>query len=251
MINILSSHRARSIASKRLASQSASAISEILGIAPTPSSSSSASPLPQSMQMPGTLTLLDGEHTLEKLTTSTKSVADYFKDRLRAKGSGSSSPLLSTGSEKDDESSEASKRGLGSSRLGLGARVDGQTSTVGLGASKFGSLVSGAFLASLPTVSTVEKLDDAASNEGGEKKKKKKSDKREQDETGNKSSEWPEPSGFDEKLKRKEMINKQRKKDEQKPASTNEVATKMSDKGARRKEKAERKAAKKATSAAA
>jgi Pin2-interacting protein X1 len=199
------------------------------------------------MQMPGTLTLLDGEHTLEKLTTSTKSVADYFKDRLRAKGSGSSSPLLSTGSEKDAESSEAPRGGLGSSRLGLGARVDGQTPTVGLGASKFGSLVSGAFLASLPTVSAVEKLDDAASNEGGEKK----SDKREQDETGNKSNEWPEPSGSDERLYRKEMMNKRRKKDEQKPASTNEVATKMSDKEARRKEKAERKAAKKATSAAA
>jgi Pin2-interacting protein X1 len=142
---IYSSHRARHIASKRLASKSASAISEILGIAHTPS----PSPLPQStpMPMPGTLTQLDDDHTLEKLTTSTKSVADYFKDRLgaKAKASGRSSPLHSSNAY----AYEAPRAGLGSLRLGRGAREEGQASTAGLGTSKFGTLTSGAFLASL------------------------------------------------------------------------------------------------------
>ena len=61
---ICSSHRAGHIASKHLASKSASAISEILGMAHTMPSS----PLPQNMQRPGTLTQLDDDHTLEKLT---------------------------------------------------------------------------------------------------------------------------------------------------------------------------------------
>jgi Pin2-interacting protein X1 len=39
----------------------------------------------------GTLTPLDDNHTLERLTTSTKSVADYFKERLSAKAVGTCS----------------------------------------------------------------------------------------------------------------------------------------------------------------
>ena len=107
--------------------------------------------------MQGTLTQLEADHTLEKLTTSTKSVADYFKDRLRSKGSGSSSSLLSSGGEKEG-GVDVSRGGLGSSRIELGTIEDNQSPRMGLGmgASKFGTLMSGAFLASLPTASTRE-----------------------------------------------------------------------------------------------
>lgn len=112
-------HRARIQAAKRLANKSAAAISEILGIAPTPSSVSSTTPS-------GSLTPItsaDSDLPLEKLTTSTKSVADYFKEKLGAK-SGSNTPAAN-----DDGST--SRRGIGSSapsrddvdqpRIGLGA----------------------------------------------------------------------------------------------------------------------------------
>ncbi|KAG2104011.1 uncharacterized protein F5147DRAFT_270327 [Suillus discolor] len=112
-------HRARIQAAKRLANKSAAAISEILGIAPTPSSVSSTTPS-------GSLTPItpgDSDLPLEKLTTSTKSVADYFKEKLGAK-SGSNTPAAN-----DDGST--SRGGIGSSapsrddvdqpRIGLGA----------------------------------------------------------------------------------------------------------------------------------
>ncbi|KAG1846573.1 hypothetical protein DFJ58DRAFT_490090 [Suillus subalutaceus] len=112
-------HRARIQAAKRLANKSATAISEILGIVPTPSSVSSATPS-------GSLTPItpaDSDLPLEKLTTSSKSVADYFKEKLGAK-SGSNTPAAN-----DDDST--SRGGIGSStpsrddvdqpRIGLGA----------------------------------------------------------------------------------------------------------------------------------
>ncbi|KAG1782046.1 hypothetical protein EV702DRAFT_1265708 [Suillus placidus] len=112
-------HRARIQAAKRLANKSAAAISEILGVAPTPSSVSSITPS-------GSLTPItpaDSDLSLEKLTTSTKSVADYFKEKLGAK-SGSNTPAAN-----DDGST--SRGGIGSStpslddvdqpRIGLGA----------------------------------------------------------------------------------------------------------------------------------
>ncbi|KAG0704035.1 hypothetical protein DFH29DRAFT_981617 [Suillus ampliporus] len=74
-------HRARLQAAKRLANKSAAAISEILGIAPTPSTISSVTPS-------GSLTPLtpaDNDLPLEKLTISSKSVADYFKENLAQK----------------------------------------------------------------------------------------------------------------------------------------------------------------------
>ncbi|KAG1737864.1 uncharacterized protein EDB91DRAFT_472188 [Suillus paluster] len=113
-------HRARIQAAKRLANKSAAAISEILGIAPTPSIISSVTPS-------GSLTPItpeDDDLPLEKLTTSNKSVADYFKEKLAAK-SGTNTPAAN-----DDGST--SRRGIGSSsapsrddidqpRTGLGA----------------------------------------------------------------------------------------------------------------------------------
>ncbi|KAG1878900.1 hypothetical protein F4604DRAFT_1754791 [Suillus subluteus] len=75
-------HRARIQAAKRLANKSAAAISEIPG---------DHSDLP-----------------LEKLTTSSKSVADYFKEKLGAK-SGSNTPAA-------NEDDSTSRGGIGSSR---------------------------------------------------------------------------------------------------------------------------------------
>ncbi|KIJ15456.1 hypothetical protein PAXINDRAFT_155504 [Paxillus involutus ATCC 200175] len=93
---LLKIHRARIQAAKRLATKSAAAISEILGIAPTPSSSSTSmfpSSSPSTASTPGSLTPLDPTPSLplEKLTTSSKSVADYFKDKLGSKSSSSTS----------------------------------------------------------------------------------------------------------------------------------------------------------------
>ncbi|KAG1830173.1 hypothetical protein EV424DRAFT_1470461 [Suillus variegatus] len=115
------SHRARIQAAKRLANKSAAAISEILGIAPTPSSVSSTTPS-------GSLTPItpaDSDLPLEKLTTSTKSVADYFKDKLGAK-SGSNTPAAN-----DDGST--SRRGIGSSAT---SRDDVDQPRIGLGAGR-------------------------------------------------------------------------------------------------------------------
>lgn len=114
-------HRARIQAAKRLANKSAAAISEILGIVPTPSSVSSTTPS-------GSLTPItpaDSDLTLEKLTTSSKSVADYFKEKLSAK-SGSITPLVN-----DDNST--SRGGIGSSAP---ARDDVDQPQIGLGAGR-------------------------------------------------------------------------------------------------------------------
>jgi Pin2-interacting protein X1 len=260
LLYVYSSHRARYIASKHLASQSASAISETLGIAPSPSSSSSASPLPQSTQMPGTLTRLDD--TLEKLTTSTKSVADYFKDRLRTKASGSSTPLLSSSNEKDDEAHEAPKGGLGSSLLRLElSEVDQEPKMrMGIGASKFGSLMSGTFLASLPTASTIDDLghppankddfelaDEAVETSGQPKEqanpeKAEKKEKRKRDRKGrDKDIERPEPDDEEaEHTRQKEKKAKHKRCHDAVAMMTD----KDKDKEARKREKAERKAAK-------
>ncbi|KAG1792834.1 uncharacterized protein HD556DRAFT_546047 [Suillus plorans] len=113
-------HRARIQAAKRLANKSAAAISEILGIAPTPSSVSSTTPS-------GSLTPItptDSDLPLEKLTTSTKSVADYFKEKLGAK-SGSNTPAANDGS--------TSRGGIGSSAT---SRDDVDRPRIGLGAGR-------------------------------------------------------------------------------------------------------------------
>ncbi|KAG2073737.1 hypothetical protein BDR04DRAFT_1072212 [Suillus decipiens] len=114
-------HRARIQAAKRLANKSAAAISEILGIAPTPSSVSCTTPS-------GSLTPItpaDSELPLEKLTTSTKSVADYFKEKLGAK-SGTNTPDANG----DDGTSRG---GIGSSAP---SRDDVDQPRIGLGASR-------------------------------------------------------------------------------------------------------------------
>ncbi|KAI6148456.1 hypothetical protein BKA82DRAFT_454555 [Pisolithus tinctorius] len=107
-------HRARFQAAKRLATKSTAAISEILGIAPSSSTPSSSlvtpkqlSPTPESSSTPE-----DPHPSLEKLTTSTKSLADYFKDKLSAKKSTVSTPTPSSG----DDDYDRPRSGLGASR---------------------------------------------------------------------------------------------------------------------------------------
>lgn len=110
-------HRARFVRSKRMALTNSAAMAEVLGIAPTPTSSSSsaATPAPAS-NTPSS----SGDATpepalqLEVLTTSSKSVMDYFKEKLAAKAtSSSSSSPMPPSIERGDEVP----------RLGLGART--------------------------------------------------------------------------------------------------------------------------------
>ncbi|KAJ7928504.1 hypothetical protein B0H13DRAFT_1967577 [Mycena leptocephala] len=110
--------RARAIAAKNIASKSAASIAEILGVAPTPSTTATATP-------EGTLTPYEDGVPLEKLTTSTKSVADYFKDKLLAKagksGSATPTPFEAIKTEMDYD---APRGGLGSSRVKLEPKDD-------------------------------------------------------------------------------------------------------------------------------
>ncbi|KAG6866211.1 hypothetical protein C0991_007236 [Blastosporella zonata] len=149
-------HRARAIASKAIASKSSAHISEILGIAPTPSMSSTASG--SGTPNGGKLTPLDdGTTTLEKLTTSAKSVADYFKEKLLAKSSKSgtqtpTTPLVDFKQELED-SHDAPRGGLGASRMGLGIKAESlDTESQRIGLSKFSSLMSSAFLSATTTL---------------------------------------------------------------------------------------------------
>lgn len=110
----LDRHRARAIAAKKMLFGSATAISEILGIAPTRSSTSCSTPS-GSTTPHGQLTALDGDPTAEKITTSTKSVADYFKEKLLSRSSGTSTPINSKTDA--DDAYDAPRGGIGSSRV--------------------------------------------------------------------------------------------------------------------------------------
>lgn len=235
-------HRARAIAAKNRAATSDAAMSEILGI------SQSATPQPS--------TPVEGEElpTLETLTVSTKSVADYFKERLLSK-SGKSTPAERTDKE------EASRGGIGSGssrawlltspsgkntpaqlesssrtddddvpRGGIGSYNARPTSDgddapphMGIGMSKFSSLISSSFLAATSTStlsSTPLDGDGEAESESmrtvKEKKRKDKQDAQDGDKKGVRKMEM-ESEGHDdkkaEKKKRKEA--KKRKQEEQ------------------------------------
>ncbi|KAG6920020.1 hypothetical protein DXG01_010088 [Tephrocybe rancida] len=150
-------HRARAIASKAIASKSSAHIAEILGIAPTPSTSSVASG--SGTPLGGKLTPLDDDTiTLEKLTTSTKSVADYFKEKLLAKSfkSGTQTPTTPLPEAvNQEEPYDAPRGGLGASRMGLGVKAETpDTETQRIGLSKFSSLMSSAFLSATTMLSS-------------------------------------------------------------------------------------------------
>ncbi|KAF9460761.1 hypothetical protein BDZ94DRAFT_885770 [Collybia nuda] len=141
-------HRARVIASKSITSKSAVAIAEILGIAPTPSVST-----PPDLSTP-----LGDDLFIDKITTSTQSVADYFKGKFLTKPIKLSvnrpmgTPDLDALIESDTY--DAPRRGLASYPHSDG--LDAETRRVGV--ARFSSLTSLSFLAStVPTVTHSEK----------------------------------------------------------------------------------------------
>ncbi|KAJ7594625.1 hypothetical protein C8J56DRAFT_1161211 [Mycena floridula] len=138
-------HRARAIAAKSISSKSAAQISEILGVA----SSEASTSVDQGPKEPII--------SLEKLTTSTKSVADYFKERLQAK----QQPQRPV-EDVDDDDDDAPRGGLGSSRM----RDTGIMST-------FSSLLSSTILSTIPSSEPEPELSEK------EKKKKDKEERRE------------------------------------------------------------------------
>ncbi|KAG6828074.1 hypothetical protein H0H92_009336 [Tricholoma furcatifolium] len=149
-------HRARAIASKAIASKSSAHIAEILGIAPTPSTSAEASG--SGTPIGGQLTSLDDTVSLEQLTTSTKSVADYFKEKLLAKSSksGTQTPSTPLPDTQENDSYDTPRGGLGASRmLSIQAdEADAEVQRVGL--SKFSSLMSSTFLSATTLLSTID-----------------------------------------------------------------------------------------------
>ncbi|KIM45192.1 hypothetical protein M413DRAFT_333879 [Hebeloma cylindrosporum] len=147
------SHRARAIAAKNISSKSSAHISEILGIAPT-ASTSGQDPIGETSE--GKLTSTSDAEGLEisNITTSTKSLADYFSEKLNARSQApkltdSATPSSSSSDEGGNNFYDAPRVGLGSSRLRIEvhseARVEEETQRVGL--SKFSSLLSSSFLA--------------------------------------------------------------------------------------------------------
>ena len=138
LINVLlcsprAAFRARHMAAKSRASTSASAMAEILGIAdsgsvtpssllstPYPSTPFEPGPSTSSGEPSGAATPAD-ELKLQELTVSSKSVMDYFKEKLSAKSNArvfappSSCPTTFT-TDRDDED-ERPRMGLGASRL--------------------------------------------------------------------------------------------------------------------------------------
>ncbi|KDQ55042.1 hypothetical protein JAAARDRAFT_37578 [Jaapia argillacea MUCL 33604] len=108
------SHRARLIAAKRISSKHSLAISEVLGIAPTPSSSESTS----------VVTSDDETLKIQHLTTSAKSVSDYFKERLLAKSSSSSGTTTPSPISESVSYDEAPRRGLGAFRMIASSQIE-------------------------------------------------------------------------------------------------------------------------------
>lgn len=138
-------HRARAIASKSIASKSSAAIAEILGISPSASPSVTASVV----QTPRAGS---PELTLEKLQTSTKSVSDYFKEKLLLKSTGSIAGPAALRVESSlkvevDSWDETPRLGLGSSSFAtsMTTEVVKTESNPGLGMSTFSRHLSSMF----------------------------------------------------------------------------------------------------------
>ncbi|KAF8895702.1 hypothetical protein CPB84DRAFT_1848266 [Gymnopilus junonius] len=215
-------HRARAIAAKNISSKSAAHISEILGIAPTPSSSST----PSSEGKLTSLTDVEGQLEMEKITTSTKSLADYFKEKLAAKSSGSVTPTFASPStpadRNDDDAYDMPRMGLGSSRVRLEVQAEAVTMdevTQRVGLSKFSALMSSSFLAStsLPSTFTpaATNLEEEARHSEGEEKepevKPKEEKKKKKEKKSKKDAVEKREQGAEEKRRKKEKKDKKGK----------------------------------------
>ncbi|KDR75259.1 hypothetical protein GALMADRAFT_140787 [Galerina marginata CBS 339.88] len=228
-------HRARAIAAKNISSKSAAHISEILGVAPTPTSLSTA--LSAEFQ-PGKLTSLTDTDGLEieKITTSTKSLAEYFKEKLASKSGGSSTPTTPSSNSRaeEDDSYDTPRIGLGASRVRLQVHseteiVDEATQRMGL--SKFSSLMSSSFLASTSSFvvkDEAEELIVPASDVEPERKREKK-------EKGKGKKNAEEEGGDVEKVGKKER--KRDKKDKGKAVEIDEESSGKAEKKKKKKDK--------------
>lgn len=205
------------MASKNIASKSSAAIDEILGISrsgtstPYPTTSMSDTPTePSSSSTPS-----EGGLKLQELTVSTKSVMDYFKEKLLSKSNASSSNSSSMASTSATTPREAegayddyddrlrgglglgfgagsSKSGLGASRLRSEVTYEEQreeTARAGLGAfSRMSTMFSAAKSTSGPSETVVENIEvkvieeEAVFDDGEKRKKKDKGKKRHRDE---------------------------------------------------------------------
>ncbi|KAJ1306173.1 hypothetical protein OPQ81_010883 [Rhizoctonia solani] len=111
-------HRARFLAAKRLAGTSSTALSEILGVSSTPTSTSESTPTPSTPATPG-LTEIPVLDDSNQITTSSKSVGEYFRTKMRERaqatgGATSISTAVVTFEEPDVDS--APRTGLGAHR---------------------------------------------------------------------------------------------------------------------------------------
>ncbi|KAJ7647599.1 hypothetical protein FB45DRAFT_822585 [Roridomyces roridus] len=201
------SHRARAIAAKNMSSKSAASISEILGIAPTPSTAT-----PE-----GTLTPC-GEVPDEKITTSTKSLADYFKDKLLAK-TGKSEATTPARDLKAETDYEAPRGGLGSSRVKLEPQED-RPSRMGLS-----STLAASFFAATAVVVKEEEVDvDEVKKE--KKKREEKEDSKRKEKKGKRDEEPAEETS--------EKKKKRKRRDEEEAETVNEDERKRAKKERKR-----------------
>ncbi|KLO13673.1 hypothetical protein SCHPADRAFT_873800 [Schizopora paradoxa] len=196
-------HRARFLKSKRMALDNPTAMAEILGVASSSASpvssypstpafglSTSTTPGPESaFSSLTTSAILSGVSTptqtpdpLETLTTSTKSMADYFKEKLAAKVSKSSPLSREDSCTPVDESEDTPRRGLGSRGMGEGSGSAAASSGLGFGSSmKFSSLMGfgpSKMLEASPVVTEEIEPDAVTSSEKGKEKEERKAKKR-------------------------------------------------------------------------
>ncbi|KAG9096717.1 hypothetical protein FS749_007878, partial [Ceratobasidium sp. UAMH 11750] len=173
-------HRARFLAAKRLAGTSSTALSEILGVSSTPASTSSPSTPSASTPVPtpGTLTVIPVLDDDNQITTSSQSVADYFRDKMRARAalgagvSSSSTPVVVF----EEPDVEVPRGGLGSSRRDK-VEEEEDTRPNGLGFSSIGAGTGLGFKrASSPLLNTTppEQTQDNSNDRESKKERKRK-----------------------------------------------------------------------------
>lgn len=198
-----------------MSSKSAAHISEILGIAPTtPSSHLSERPQVE-------LTSLTNEPEIEKITTSTKSVADYFKEKLNARPFSSTIVSTSTPSRDSYDTYDTPRMGLGSRARSENLTTIGEfTAEVEQETQKMGLSPFPAFLPSLTFGKTPEGEGSAEtqmnvnlnSQTKGLKKQKEKSMKtKDEVEKGDSASEDNDETKEREVRKRKKKLDKAKK----------------------------------------
>ena len=261
LINVLlcsprAAFRARHMAAKSRASTSASAMAEILGIAdsgsvtpssllstPYPSTPFEPGPSTSSSEPSGAATPAD-ELKLQELTVSSKSVMDYFKEKLAAKSRPSSSP----GTPPVEEASDYDDRprmGLGASKLraeitqevkveseerrGLGGIGSGMRSSF---ASMFASATVTRSVESVadPEADASEQAEESTVDRKDKKDKSKKKDKKSKRDKGKEKApddaeELVDAPGTDEKAERKRRKEEKRRRKEAEAAAAAEAVS--------------------------